>query len=136
MAELLGVVLRGLLAALGHLVSALDLYELWAGRRRRGRLAALARGERVQIPCVLRDPELTGGRHQEGRLVVGHPPVTWRARDGKTSRVFAPGRLTLEAADDKALTFRARSVDGWTELRVHPDEAPHVLSALAGPQAP
>jgi hypothetical protein len=60
MAELLGVLIRGLVVLVGHVVSALDLYELWQGRRRRRRLAALARGERVEIPCVLRDPALTG----------------------------------------------------------------------------
>jgi hypothetical protein len=134
MAELLGVLLRVLVVLVGQVVSALDLYALWEGRRRRRRLAALARGERAQIPCVLRDPALTGGRHQQGWLSVGGPPVTWRAKDPAESTVFSPGPLTMEAVDQKAVTFR--SEDGRTELRLHPDEAPHVLHALGGPQVP
>jgi len=65
---------------------------------------------------------------------VGGPPVTWRARERAAATEFSPGRLTLEAVDDKALTFR--SEDGRIELRLHPDEAPHVLSALGGQHAP
>jgi hypothetical protein len=131
MAELLGVLIRGLVVLVGHVVSALDLYELWEGRRRRRRLAALARGERVEIPCVLRDPALTGGRHQQGWLSVGDPPVTWRAKDRAESVVFSPGLLTMEAVDRMAVTFRSEG--GRTELRLHPEEAPHVLHALGGP---
>jgi hypothetical protein len=131
MAELLGVLIRGLVVLVGHVVSALDLYALWEGRRRRGRLAALARGERAEIPCVLRDPALTGGRHRQGWLSVGDPPVTWRAKDATESVVFAPGPLTMEAVDQKAVTFRSEG--GRTELHLHPDEAPPVLQALGGP---
>jgi hypothetical protein len=134
MAELLGVLIRGLVVLVGHVVSALDLYALLEGRRRRRRLAALARGERVEIPCVLRDPALTGGRQQQGWLSVGDPPVTWRAKDRAESVVFSPGPLTMEAVDQKAVTFRSEG--GRTELRLHPDEAPHVLRALGGPQVP
>jgi hypothetical protein len=34
----------------------------------------------------------------------------------------------MVAVDKKAVTFR--SEDGRTELRMHPDDAPHVLEAL------
>ena len=125
MAELLGALIRGLVVVVGHVVAAINPYELWEARQRRGRLAALARGERAEIPCVLRDPELTGGQHQQGWLAVGDPPVTWRAKDRAESALFSPGPLTMEAVDRQAVTFR--SEDGRTELRLHPDEAPHVL---------
>jgi hypothetical protein len=134
MAELLGVLIRGLIVVVGHVVAALNPYELWEARQRRRRLAALARGERAEIPCVLRDPGLTGSRHQQGWLAVGDPPVTWRAKDRAESTVFSPGPLTMEAVDRQAVTFR--SEDGRTELRLHPDEAPRVLHALGGPQVP
>ena len=104
MSELLGLLIRGVVVLVGHLASALDPVELWERRRRRGRLASLARAERVEIPCLLRDPLLTDGRQRQGRLAVGDPPVTWRA-------------------------------DGRTGLRLHPDEAPSVLRAIAGPSA-
>jgi hypothetical protein len=134
MAELLGVLIRGLVVLVGHVAAAINPYELWEARQRRRRLTALARGEPVEIPGVLRDPALTGGRHQQGWLSVGNPPVTWRAKDRAESVVFAPGPLTMEAVDQSAVTFR--SGDGRTELRLHPDEAPHVLHALGGPQVP
>lgn len=134
MGELLGAVLRVLLTAAGQVLSAIDLHELWRGRRRRGRLAALARGERVAIPCVLSDPALTGGQRRQGRLWLGTQPLTWQADGRSEPAPFAPGPLTMEAVDAKAITFR--SGDGRTELRLHPDEAPHVLSALGQPQPP
>jgi hypothetical protein len=130
MSELLGLLVRGVIVLVGHVVSALNPVELWEGRRRRGRLAALARAEPVEIPCVLRDPQLTQGRHRRGRLTVADPPVTWRAEGEAESAVFAPGPLTMVAVDAKAVTFHAE--DGRTELRLHPDEAPAVLRALAG----
>ena len=128
MSELLGVLIRGLIVLVGHLVAAINPYELLEGRRRGRRLAALARGERVEIRCVLRDPVLTGGRHQEGRLSVGDPPVTWRAKGREETAVFSPGPLTMAAMDVKAVTFR--SEDERTELRLHPDEAAPVLRAI------
>ena len=131
MAELLGALLRGLVVGVGHVVAAINPYELWEARQRRRRLAALARGEPAEIPCVLLDPGLTGGQHQQGWLVVGHPPVTWRAKQGAESMAFAPGPLTMEAVDEQAVTFCTE--DGRTELRLHPDEAPTVLHALGGP---
>jgi len=131
MAELMGALIRGLVVVVGHVVAAINPYELWEARQRRRRLAALARGERAEIPCVLRDPVLTGGQHQQGWLAVGHTPVTWQAKQRAESVVFSPGPLTMEAVDEQAVTFR--SEDGRTELRLHPDEAPHVLHALGGP---
>jgi hypothetical protein len=43
---------------------------------------------------------------------------------------FDPGELTMQAVDRQAVTFHAAG--GRTELRLHPDEAPAVLRALAG----
>jgi hypothetical protein len=84
--------------------------------------------------CVLRDPVLTGGRQQQGRLSVGEPPVTWRAKGRAASAVFAPGSLTMAAVDEQAVTFRVE--DGRTELRLHPDEAAPVLRAIGSPPPP
>ena len=129
MSELLAVVVRGLVAVLGHLAAMLDLAELWEGRRRRRRLSSLARGERADIPCVLQDPELTENQRREGWLGIGGGTrVSWRAKGDTRSTVFDPGPLTMEAVDEKAITFRSPA--RRTEVRVHPDEAPHVLRAL------
>ena len=134
MSELVGVLIRGVLVLVGHVVYAINPYELLEGRRRRRRLASLARGERVEIPCVLKDPVLTGGRHQEGRLSVRDPPVTWRAKGREEPAVFSPGPLNMAAVDEMAVTFR--SEDERTELRLHPDEAAPVLRAIGSPPAP
>ena len=48
--------------------------------------------------------------------------------------MFSPGPLTMEAVDHQAVTFCSEG--GRTELRLHPEEAPHVLRALGGPQLP
>lgn len=40
-----------------------------------------------------------------------------------------PGELTMQAVDKQSVTFH--SAGGRTELRLHPDEAPLVLRALA-----
>jgi hypothetical protein len=131
MSELLAALVRGLIVLLGHLAAALDLKELWEGRQRRRRRAALARGERIEVPCVLRDPELTGGGRTLGHLSVGGPSVDWLAGGGRAPVPFAPGPLAMHAVDERAVTFRA--ADGRTELRLHPDEAPLVLRALGSP---
>ncbi|SFW47539.1 hypothetical protein [Amycolatopsis australiensis] len=113
---------------LGNLLTMLDLTELAGGRRRRARKAALQRGERVEIPCVLRDEELTAGEERLGRIAIGNGPARWLRR-GEPPAAFAPGELTMQAVDQRAITFHARG--GRTELRLHPDEAPLVLRALA-----
>jgi hypothetical protein len=128
MGEILGALVRGLVVLVGNLLSVVDVHELGSLRRRRARQAALARGERAEIPCVLQDPELTGGREQEGKLVLGDGPVKW-VTGGQPSAVFSPGELTMQAVDRKAITFHSES--RRTELRLHPDEAPPVLRALA-----
>lgn len=129
MGELLGVVVKGLVVLLGNLLTTVDMAELSGGRRRRARAAALARGERVEYPCVLRDEELTEGRERRGRLAVGAGPVQWVAA-GREPVAFDPGELTMQAVDRQAVTFHAAG--GRTELRLHPDEAPAVLRALGG----
>jgi hypothetical protein len=131
MNELLGALVRGVVVVLGHLAGALDLDEWWTGRQRRRRLAALARGERVEVPCVLRDRDLTGDRRTLGHLAVGGPAVAWLAGGGRAPAPFAPGPLETVAVDEGAVTFR--SDDGRTELRLHPDEARAVLRALGSP---
>ncbi|TDB80983.1 hypothetical protein E1264_33305 [Actinomadura sp. KC216] len=124
--ELLAGLLRGLIALVGHVVAAIDWSALGRGRRRRRRLDRLERGEPVAVPGVLKDPELTGGRRQVGRLCLGDGPVMWQDKDKAV--VFAPGPLALVTADESEIAFR--SEDGRTELRLHPDEAPYVLKAL------
>ncbi|WP_216205307.1 hypothetical protein [Amycolatopsis aidingensis] len=129
MSELLAAVFRGLVVLAGHLASMLDLHELWERRRRRARQAALARGERAELYAVLRDPDRTGGREQEGHVAVGGGEgVTWRGKGQRQLVAFRPEGLTLQAADRKAVTLC--SADGRIELRLHPDEAPWLLRAL------
>ncbi|QFU88179.1 hypothetical protein [Amycolatopsis sp. YIM 10] len=123
MGEILALLGRGLLVIAGHLAPLVDWFDVRERRRRRTRAAAIARGERTEIPCVLKDAELTGGAEQEGRLAVGGgKAVTWRGQE------FAPGALTMQAVDRQAVTFH--SADRRTELRVHPDEAAPILRAL------
>ncbi|AXB43755.1 hypothetical protein [Amycolatopsis albispora] len=123
MAELLALVGRGLLVLVGHLAPLVDWFDVRERRRRRTRADAIARGERVEIPCVLKDAELTGGAEQGGHLAVGGgKPVTWDGRE------FDPGALTMQAVDRQAITFH--SANRRTELRVHPDEAAPILRAL------
>jgi hypothetical protein len=126
MVELLGAVVRGILALLGHVIPMLDLAELRERKLRRKRKAALEDGQRVRIPGVLTDPDLTGDREREGVLAVGGGPVTWRAKKETEWAEFSPGPLTMAAVDEMAITFQS----GRTELRLHPDEAPLVLRAL------
>ncbi|WIX87347.1 hypothetical protein [Amycolatopsis sp. DG1A-15b] len=129
MGELVGVLVKGIIVLVGNLLTTIDTVELFGGRRRRARAAAGARGERVEYPCVLRDFELTAGRERRGWLVVGDGPVRWRSlREEPVA--FEPGELTMQAVDRQAVTFHAAG--GRTELRLHPDEAPAVLRALAG----
>jgi hypothetical protein len=130
MTDWLGAVVRGAFTLVGQLGVALDMNELRDDRRRGRRLASLARGGRVEIPCVLRDAELTGNRRLEGILRVGGPPVFWQAKGEARAVVFDPGPLTLEAVGRKSLAFRSEG--DRTELCVHPDEAPPILRALAG----
>lgn len=125
MGELLGVVIRGLIVLVGNLLTAVDTVEFVGGRRRKSRQAALARGERVKVPCVLRDPQLTDDRERQGGLLLGDGPVHW-VTPGREPALFEPGELTMQAVDKQAVTFHA----GRTELRLHPDEAPAVLRAL------
>ena len=109
------------------IVSVLDLPALWDSRQRRRRLAGLARGQRVRLYGVLRDPQLTDGRQREGWLRLGDGrPVTWTAKGETYSTLFSPGPLTMSAVDRRSITFQS----GRTELRMHPDEAPHLLRAL------
>jgi hypothetical protein len=129
MGELVGVAIRGVIVLAGNLLTVVDVVELFGGRRRKGRQAALARGERVEFPCVLRDDELTGGRERRGRLAVGDGPVRWLA-PGREPAAFEPGELTMQAVDRQSVTFH--TAGGRTELRLHPDEAPAVLRALGG----
>ena len=128
MGELLAAAVRGLVVPAVFLVQVLDLQELWDRRQRRKRLASLARGETVDIYCVLTDPLLTVDVQREGKLSVGKLPVKWHAKGDPISVAFRPGPLTMVAVDKKAVTFR--SEHGRTELRMHPDDAPHVLEAL------
>jgi hypothetical protein len=125
MGELVGALVRGFIVVAGHVLTMIDTAEFFGGRRRKARQAALARGEQVKIPCVLRDPELTDGREQQGRLLLGDGRVRWLA-PGRPPAAFEPGELTMQAVDQQAVTFHA----GRTELRLHPDEAPAVLRAL------
>jgi hypothetical protein len=125
MGEVLGILIRGLIVLGGNLLAAVDTVEFVGGRRRRSRQAALARGERAKVPCVLRDPELTDDREQQGGLLLGDGPVRW-VTPGRDPALFEPGELTMQAVDKQAVTFHA----GRTELRLHPDEAPAVLRAL------
>ncbi|WP_329052604.1 hypothetical protein OG738_08370 [Amycolatopsis sp. NBC_01488] len=113
----------------GNLLTMIDMSELFGGRRRRARQAASSRGERVEFPCVLRDDDATSGRERRGWLAVGDGPATWRT-PGAEPVAFDPGELTMQAVDQQAVTFHAAG--GRTELRLHPDEAPLVLRALAG----
>ncbi|MEU8636678.1 hypothetical protein AB0C38_31290 [Amycolatopsis sp. NPDC048633] len=129
MGELAGVLIRGIVVLVGNALTVLDLPELFGGRRRRARASALECGSLVEIPCVLRDEELTDGRERRGRLAVGDGPVRWLPLGGEPA-VFDPGELTMQAVDRQAVTFHAAG--GRTELRLHPDEAPLVLRALAG----
>lgn len=101
------------------------MYGRWDRRQRRKRLDALARDGRTEIPVVLTDMELTNGQERAGKLAIGGPQVLWREK-GQAEAVFEPGPLTMAAVDQEAVTFQA----GRTELRIHPDEAPHVLKAL------
>ncbi|MEU0790966.1 hypothetical protein ABZ342_12935 [Amycolatopsis sp. NPDC005961] len=117
-----------LVVLVGNLLTMIDMTELFGGRRRRSRAAAFARGARVEIPCVLRSEELTAGRERRGRLAVGDGPVRWLPVGGEAAE-FDPGELTMQAVDRQAVTFHAAG--GRTELRLHPDEAPLVLRALA-----
>jgi hypothetical protein len=125
MGELIGALVRGFIVAAGHILTVVDTAAFFSARRRTARQAALARGEQVKIPCVLRDPALTDGREQQGRLLLGHGRVHWLA-PGRPPTPFDPGQLTMQAVDEQAITFQA----GRTELRLHPDEAPAVLRAL------
>ncbi|MGW3993382.1 hypothetical protein ACWEF6_07845 [Amycolatopsis sp. NPDC004772] len=118
-----------LVVLVGNLLTMIDMSELFGGRRRRSRAAALARGERVEYPCVLRSEEVTDGRERRGWIAVGGRRATWRT-PGAEPVPFDPGELTMQAVDRQAVTFR--SPDGRTELRLHPDEAPPVLRALGG----
>jgi hypothetical protein len=118
-----------LVVLVGNLLTMIDMSELLGGRRRRARAAAFARGSRVEFPCVLRDEEVTSGHERRGWLAVGDGPVTWRT-PGAEPVPFDPGELTMQAVDQQAVTFHAAG--GRTELRLHPDEAPLVLRALAG----
>lgn len=129
MGELAGVLIKGIVVLVGNALTMIDMAELFGGRRRTARRAALARGEGVEIPCVLRDEELTAGRERRGRLSVGAGPVRWLPVSGEPA-LFDPGELTMQAADRQSITFHAGG--GRTELRLHPDEAPAVLRALAG----
>ncbi len=129
MGELVGVLVKGIIVVAGNLLTTIDTVELFGGRRRRARAAALARGARVEYPCVLRSEDLTAGRERRGWLVVGDGPVRWRALREEPA-VFEPGELTMQAVDRQAVTFS--SAGGRTELRLHPDEAPAVLRALGG----
>jgi hypothetical protein len=129
MGELAGVLIRGIVVLVGNALAVLDLPELFGGRRRRARQAASTRGERVEVPCVLRDDEVTAGRERRGWLAVGEGPVTWRT-PGAQPVPFDPGELTMQAVDQQAVTFHAAG--GRTQLRLHPDEAPLALRALAG----
>ncbi|MEU0530342.1 hypothetical protein [Amycolatopsis tolypomycina] len=129
MGELVGALVKGIIVLVGNLLAAIDTAELSGARRRRSRAAALARGSRVEYPCVLRSPELTAGRERRGWLVVGDGPVRWRGLRAEPV-VFEPGELTMQAVDQQAVTFQ--SAGGRTELRLHPDEAPAVLRALGG----
>ena len=115
MGELLAAAVRGLVVSAVFLVQVLDLQELWERRQRRKRLASLARGETVDIYCVLTDPLLTVDVQREGKLSVGKLPVKWHAKGDPISVEFRPGPLTMVAVDKKAVTFR--SEDGRTELR-------------------
>lgn len=128
MGELAGVLLRGIVVLVGNALTMIDMAELFGGRRRRARAAAFARGERVEFPCVLRDEEVTSGRERRGWLAVGAGPAEWRTPGGAPV-AFEPGELTMQAVDRQAVTFG--SPGGRTELRLHPDEAPLVLRALA-----
>ena len=118
-----------LVVLVGNLVTMIDMSELFGGRRRRSRAAAFARGERVEFPCVLRSEEVTDGRERRGWIAVGEGQATWRIPGGSPV-AFEPGELTMQAVDRQAVTFHAAG--GRTELRLHPDEAPLVLRALAG----
>ncbi|KDN19676.1 hypothetical protein [Amycolatopsis rifamycinica] len=129
MGELVGVLVKGIVVVVGHLLTMIDTVELFGARRRRARAAAAARGERVEYPCVLRSEEQTAGRERRGWLVAGEGPVRWRS-PREEPVVFAPGELTMQAVDRQAVTFHAAG--GRTELRLHPDEAPAVLRALGG----
>ncbi|MGW3962172.1 hypothetical protein ACWED2_20280 [Amycolatopsis sp. NPDC005003] len=129
MGELVGVLVKGIVVVAGNLLTMIDTAELFGGRRRRARAAALARGSRVEYPCVLRSEELTAGRERRGWLVVGDGPVRWRVSRSEPV-VFEPGELTMQAVDRQAVTFHGAG--GRTELRLHPDEAPAVLRALGG----
>jgi hypothetical protein len=129
MGELVGVLVKGIVVVAGNLLTVIDTAELFGGRRRKAREAALKRGERAEFPCVLRDDRLTAGRERRGRLVVGAGPVRWLTRGGEPAE-FDPGELTMQAVDRQSVTFHAAG--GRTELRLHPDEAPLVLRALAG----
>ncbi|WP_410629946.1 hypothetical protein [Amycolatopsis sp. cmx-4-83] len=117
-----------LVVLVGNLLTMIDMTELFGARRRRARAAASARGERVSIPCVLRSEDLTEGRERRGWVAVGEGPATWRT-PGAEPVAFDPGELTMQAVDQKAVTFHAAG--GRTELRLHPDEASLVLRALA-----
>ncbi|WP_284747768.1 hypothetical protein [Amycolatopsis sp. RTGN1] len=117
-----------LVVLVGNLLTMIDMTELFGGRRRRARAAAAARGERVPVPCVLRSEELTEGRERRGWIAVGEGPATWRT-PGAEPVPFDPGELTMQAVDKQSVTFH--SAGGRTELRLHPDEAPLVLRALA-----
>lgn len=122
---MVGALVRGFIVIAGHILTMIDTAEFFGARRRSARRKALSRGERVKIPCVLRDPTLTDGREQQGRLLVGSGCVQWLA-PGRPPAPFEPGELTTQAVDEQAITFHA----GRTELRLHPDEAPSVLRAL------
>ncbi len=125
MGELVGALVRGFIVLAGNVLTMIDTAELFGARRRSARQKALSRGEQAKIPCVLRDPTLTDGREQQGRLLVGSGRVQWLA-PGQPPALFEPGELTMQAVDEQAITFTA----GRTELRLHPDEAPAVLRAL------
>lgn len=116
-----------LVVLVGNLLTMIDMSELFGGRRRRARAAAFAGGSRVEFPCVLRSDEVTEGRERRGWIGVGEGPATWRVPGGAPV-AFEPGELTMQAVDRQAVTFHAA---GGTELRLHPDEAPLVLRALA-----
>ncbi|MEA5361927.1 hypothetical protein VA596_20485 [Amycolatopsis sp., V23-08] len=125
MGELVGVLVRGFIVLAGNVLTMIDTAEFFGARRRKARQKALARGEQVKIPCVLRDPDLTDGREQQGRLLLGDGRLRWLA-PGRPPAAFEPGELTMQAVDEQAITFHAHR----TELRLHPDEAPAVLRAL------
>ncbi|WP_370970341.1 hypothetical protein [Amycolatopsis sp. cg9] len=118
-----------LVVLVGNLLTMIDMSELFGARRRRARAASFARGERVSVPAVLRSGELTEGRERRGWIAVGEGPATWRT-PGAEPAPFDPGELTMQAVDQQSVTFHAAG--GRTELRLHPDEAPLVLRALAG----